>query len=109
VTPVRGQDDGLLVPDHRARTQVASRRRNAALPPRWLSPGAYNPFNWKIGSFWSTCYLYAMSDSSPHTPTYAELYRQAFDAFGTKALWNRAPAKEPTRPIPGEGDGYLDM
>jgi hypothetical protein len=37
-----------------------------------------------------------MSDSSPHTPTYAELYRQAFDAFGTKALWNRAPAKEPT-------------
>jgi hypothetical protein len=50
-----------------------------------------------------------MSDSSPHTPTYAELYRQAFDAFGTKALWNRAPAKEPTRPIPGEGDGYLDM
>jgi len=37
-----------------------------------------------------------MSDTSPHTPTYAELYRQAFEAFGIKALWNRAPAKEPT-------------
>lgn len=37
-----------------------------------------------------------MSDNSPRTPTYAELYRQAFDAFGVKALWNRAPAPEPT-------------
>jgi len=38
----------------------------------------------------------SMSDNSSLTPTYAELYRQAFEAFGIKALWNRAPAKEPT-------------
>ena len=37
-----------------------------------------------------------MSDNSSLTPTYAELYRQAFEVFGIKALWNRAPAKEPT-------------
>jgi hypothetical protein len=37
-----------------------------------------------------------MNDQTAEPEDFASLYRRAFSEFGTRALWNMRPVKEPT-------------